>query len=261
MAELIITEVTREQLDNAVLPQNHVLCEQFYESEGMKTKSGIIIGVLTDLTYQDADNPNDDSSHVADFAESAMRVVRLPERLYFNPEDDKGMPWETEMELCEEDIVWTNPIETLNAVSLKCEGKIYKIIPYQEIYVAKREYFVDKWSVPQKKASKVIPLNGYVLLTEVKRPKLSEFEIEEKTDPTRGIIAFTGSINKRYMNPEAVDFYDLRVGDEILYDKKAYPFKLERTKYNNFFSETGEIFMVCQRRRISAVLSRKREMI
>jgi hypothetical protein len=112
MAELLTTSVTREELDNGIIPQNMVLCHQFYESEGMKTKSGIIVGVLTELTYQDADNLKDDSSHIADFAETALVVYKVPEKLFFDPDDPHSMEWQTVMELQVGDMVWTNPIET-----------------------------------------------------------------------------------------------------------------------------------------------------
>lgn len=257
MAELLTTKVSRKELDNGTLPQNYVLCKQFYESEGLKTKSGIVIGVLTDLVYQDSDNDKDDSSHVADFAETALQVYKLPERLYFNPDDEKSMSWETETELNEGDICFTNPIETLNAVTLECEGEYYKIIPYEEIYCAKREIWVDKWKGTKKNL--VVCLNGYVLLSEVYRDSLSELDVTtaDKVESDKGIVKYFGSCNTRYKHPDIIDFKDLQVNDVVLFDRKASPFRLERTKYNNFFSEIGEIFLVAQRRRINMVLERK----
>lgn len=254
MAELLTTSVTREELDNGVLPMNHVLCEVIYTSEGMKTKSGIVIGVLTDLTYADPENPNDDSSHIADFSENAMRVYSVPERLYFDPEDEKSMPWETEMELQGDDMVWTDTIECKNAITLECEGKLYKLIPYEFLYVAKRERWIDKWT--NKKTTDVIPLNGYILLTELYTEAFSELEIGRKVDKAKGCVEYVGSCNKRYKQPDFVDFQDLREGDTVLFDKKAVPFKLERQLYNSMFSDK-ELFLVCQRRRINMVINRK----
>jgi co-chaperonin GroES (HSP10) len=246
MPELLTTSVTKDQLDNGTLTQNYVLCHQFYESEGMRTKSGIIVGVLTDLTYQEHDNPDDKSSHVADFAEVALKVYKCPEKLFFDPKDERSMEWETDMELEVGDIVFTNPIETLNAITLECEGELFKLIPYSDIYVAKRK-------------QSVIPLNGYVLLSEVHHKATSALDVTtaNKVDPTRGCVVYVGKANKRYRHPDYVDIQDLKEGDIVLFDRKAYPFRLERTSYNNFFSDTGEIFLVAQRRMINMIIDRK----
>jgi hypothetical protein len=264
MAELLTTHVTKQELDNGILPMNHVLCKTFYSSEGMKTKSGIIIGVLTDLTYQEQDNPDDDSSHIADFSENAMIVYKLPEKLFFDPEDPKSMPWQCEMELQKGDMVWSDTIEVKNAITLECEGELYKIIPYEFLYVAKQTttHTAPNWDgskgVHKEQTSKVLTLNGYVLLSEVKKKSLSELDVTtaEQVEPDKGIVRYIGTPNKRYKHPDFTDFQDLRVGDLVLFDKKASPFKLERTSYNNMFSESGEIFLVCQRRRINMVLER-----
>jgi hypothetical protein len=91
MAQQEIVKITRAELENGKLPANHVLCKMHYDSEGMTTKSGIVIGVLTDNVYQDSDNLKDDSSHIADFAETSLIVEKVPERLYFDPDDPNSM--------------------------------------------------------------------------------------------------------------------------------------------------------------------------
>ena len=255
MAELLKIDVTKSELENGVLPQNAVLCEQFYTSEGATTKSGIIYGVNTDLTYANPDEPTADF-HASSMAEVAMKVVKLPKELYFNPEDEKSMPWKTEMELCEDDLVFSNPMEVLNAITLVCEGKNYKILPYHELICAKREIWVDKWSVPQKKETIVVMLNGYTLCTEIKKKSLSELDVTsgDKYEADRAIVSFLGSPNEAYLNPTYTEFTgELNVGDTILFDKKYRKIYLERVLYASKFS-TEQLFLVVPRRRIACVL-------
>jgi hypothetical protein len=257
MVELLKTEVTKRELEEGILPQNHVLCLAHFSNEGAATPSGIIYGVNKDLVYSDADNLDDDTVHAADLAELALIVVKCPERLYFNPDDkDKSMPWETDMEICEDDIIWTNTIEAMNAVTLVCEGKIYKILPYQDIYCAKREIWVDKWKGTKKTV--VVMFNGYVLCSQVHKESLSEFDVTsaDKVDPTKGIVEFLGEPNKRYINPDSVDFVDLNKGDEVLFSKKVPPVLLERQKYASKF-DSEKLYWTIQRRNINAVLNRK----
>jgi co-chaperonin GroES (HSP10) len=260
MADLLKIEVTRAQLEEGIIPQNMVLCEMFYDNEGAKTKSGIIFGTLKDVVYADADNADDASSHAADLAEVCAIVVKLPQELYFNPEDEKSMPWGTDMELCEGDLVWTSPLETLNSVSLVCEGKIYKLLPYQDLYCAKREIWVDKWSIPQKKKTIVVMLNGFVLCEQLPRPKLSELDIvnNDTIDKTKGKVAYLGTPNKRHKGEMVSDFKDLKVGDEVLFDKKYMPFTLERTLYASKFDDK-KLYFVVPRARIVAVIKREGE--
>ena len=258
MPELLKKTITRDELDNGIVLNNTVLCEAFYTSEGAKTKAGIVYGFNTDLTYNAGDDPNDKTSWVADLAETCMRVYKVPQKLYFNPEDGKSMDWETEQELQVGDLVWSNPIEALNAITLVCEGKLYKLIPYQDIYVAKREKWVEnKATMPT--CHDVICINGFILCKEVHKESLSFLDVtnEDKIDMTKGRVAYFGKPNKRYRFEGIEDFQNLQKDDLILYDKKASPFLLERTSYANKFSDNGELYYVVQRRYISAVLERK----
>ena len=255
MAELLKIEVTKAELEKGIIPANHVLCHMYYMSEGAKTRTGIIYGINTDLIYADSDNPDDDSSHAADMVEVSLVVVKCPEKLYFNPEDEKSMPWETEMDIDEDDVIFTNTIEALNAVTLVCEGEYYKIIPYQDIYCAKRDIWVDKWVGTKKTV--VVMFNGYVLCSQIHKDSLSDLDVtsEDKIDTTRGIIEFLGEPNKRYLNPEVYDFLPLEKGDEVLFNKKSPPFLLERQKYSSKF-DSEQLYWVIQRRNINAVLNR-----
>jgi len=263
MAELLKIEVTKQELDKGIIPTNHVLMLMDYVSEGAKTKSGITYGVLTDLVYADSDNLDDDTSHAADMAEVSGVVVKCPQKLFFDPDDDKSMNWETDMELEIGDRVWTNPIETLNAVSLVCEGRVYKIIPYHEIYVAKRHHeqatyiIEDKFRAGFDPWDEIIVLNGFVLCRQKNKESLSNLDVtsEDKTYQDRGIVAYVGKPNKRYKTGDHMDFVDLKIGDEVMWDYKYKAFLLERQKYASRFDEDN-LYFVVPRRRIVAVLNR-----
>ena len=243
MAELLTTKVSRKELDNGIIPQNFILCLIDYDNENLKTKSGLLIGFNKDVNYSTGE-PDDTSSRPADLAEVSCIVYKLPTKLYFDPDDhNNSMPWDCDMDLQVGDIVWTNIIEALNAVGMECEGKIYKLLPYQDLYCAKRD-------------NEVIMLNGYVLCEQIYKESLSVLDVttQDQIDTTTGIVAYLGKQNRRYLNNELSDFEDLKVGDVVLFDKKYKPFLLERQKYASKFSQ-DKLYWVVQRRRVVAKLS------
>jgi hypothetical protein len=257
MAELLKTPITRKELEEGIVPQNYVLCETYYTSLNARTKSGIIYGVNLDTLYADADNKHDTSSHPADMAEVSFKVYKLPERLYFNKDDvDKSMPWETEQELWEEDIVFTNIMEALNAITLTCDGKEYRLLPYQDLICAKREVWVDKWAGTKKTI--VVMLNGYVLIEQMMLEATSSLDVTTagKVDPTKGKIAYIGSRNTDYLMPDYCDIENMEGGDIAIFDKKYKPFLLERTLYSSRFDDK-KLYNVIPRRRIVAVIKKK----
>ena len=274
--------LTREELERAEIPLNHVLIKITRRVEGLRTNAGVTIGFNTDTVYAEGDD-----SHSANLAENIGTVVKLPKALYFNPEDPKSMDWETEMELCEADMVWFSLIEAKNSVQLICEGELYKSVPYSDCYVAKREsWAVDVGKLPQnitpqqfldewKKKGRVvfntqtgnpiseltpmvIPLNGFVLCEPCFKPKLSNLDhvSGDTIDKTRGVIRFIGSAPKSYLRQEYSHIDDLRVGDEVLFDPKTPLFYLERLSYTGIF-DNGKQYWVIARRRISLILNRQ----
>ena len=138
MAETYKQTLSRKQLDEGRLPQNHVLLEMTYTTEGIKSKGGIIIGINRDEEYED-----ERTTHAADLAEIWARVYKLPEKLYFDKTDPRSMSWECDMDLEVGDLCWFNTIESANAVEILCEGKTFKIIPYSDIYCAKKHRWLE----------------------------------------------------------------------------------------------------------------------
>lgn len=261
MAELLKQKVTKKELDEGIIPSNHILCYAHYSNENLTTKSGIIVGVNKDVLYSDADNLNDDSAHDADLQEVSFIVKKLPTALYFNKDDrDKSMPWETECELQVEDEVWTNLIEAANSITLVCEGKEYRLLPYQDLICVKRKSYAINMRTGEKTqlTDLVVILNGYVLVTLKNKESISEFDVTsaDKLDKTKGVISYIGSPVKRYLNPDYSHIEDLRVGDEVLFNPKAGIFALERQKYASKFNDK-QIYYVVHHKDINAVLNRK----
>jgi len=160
--------------------------------------------VLLDEDYDD-----ETTTHAADLAEVYGRVYKLPEKLTYT-EDGLGMQWDCDMELQVGDLVWFNTIESKNAVEIVCEDKLYKLIPYQDCYCAKRKQQLWKTISPLEFAlhykgndpekvlkielEQVIMLNGYVLCEPTYVQTDSPLAIEDKKeDKTRGIIRFVVS--------------------------------------------------------------------
>jgi len=209
-----------------------------YSCEGIKSKGGVIIGVNIDDEYED-----ENTTHRADFTEVYAQVFRVPDKLYYNREDQHSMAWDCDMELEIGDMVWFNTMESFNAVEIECEDEFYRLIPYSDIYVAKRK-------------QKVIVLNGYVLCEPIFTSIEHRLAIEnKKEDKSRGIVRFVGKSNREYQRPEYVDFVDLQVGDEVLFNPNTPLFPLERKSYLAHF-DGNNLYNVVQRRRVAMVLKR-----
>lgn len=241
-------EITREELERAEIPLNHVLIKITRRAEGLKTNAGVTIGFNEDIVYAEGDD-----SHSANLAENVGYVAKVPHGLYFNPEDPKSMDWETDMELQIGDLCFFSLIEAKNSVQLICEGELYKSVPYADCYVAKRYIGSSSGLITE-----VIPLNGFVLCEPQMRAKLSDLDhfSTDEVDKTKGIIKFIGSAPKRYIRDNYSHIDDLRVGDEVLFDNKTPLFYLERVSHTAVF-DSGKQYWCVARRRISLVLNRK----
>jgi len=276
-------ELTREELERAEIPLNHVLIEMVHTSEGAKSKGGVIIGFNLDTTYAEEDN-----SWVADLAECYGLVHKVPKALYFNPDDPLSMDWETDMELQVSDMVWFSIMESKNSPEIICEKTLYKSVPYADCYVAKRRNWalnilnlpshispkdvIKAWNesgqflYKYKKTNQpditeltpiIIPLNGYVLCEILYNTKISSLDVlsEEMVDKTKGRVKFVGEPPKRYLRKEYCHVEELQVGDEVLFDNPAAVFLLERTKSLAAF-DGDNLYWCVPRRRISLILNK-----
>jgi hypothetical protein len=197
------------------------------------TKGGVYMGFLETTTWED-----ERESHPADVASVVGRVVKVPQKLYYNEDDPhNSMPWETDMQLEIGMVIFFNFIESLNAHEIEIGTKVIRIIPYQDCYVAK-----DK--------EKVICLNGYVLLEQVPVPKQSKYDlVDHGVYEDRGIVRYFGEPNRAYIEKKYSDDINIKEGD-MAYLRPGYrPFALERQKYFSVF-EGDKLFWCLQRRRI-----------
>jgi hypothetical protein len=236
-----IIELSREEFERGELsfPANHVVVEIIANNDNVTTPSGVIVGIETRLVYAEGSN-----SLAADMEECWGIVVKTPEGLYYSEDDPKSMNWKTDMLLQVDDLMWGGIMEFHSGLTLHVDGKIYKIIPYSDLYVAKR-------------GDKVIPLNGYVLLQTVHYKKISDLDVisEDLIDPSRGIVAFVGEPNKGYKHPIYVDHTGLKVGDEVLLAPRTPILFLERKV--TFARFNGDnLYFVVPMYKIVAVLRR-----
>ncbi len=258
MAETFRQTLSKEQLDNGIIPGNTVLVEMVHSMEGIKSKGGIIVGFNTDVEYED-----ESDSHAANMTEVYAKVVKCPQKLYYNRKDHSNtMPWYCDMDLMVGDIVYFNIIESKNAVEIVCEDRLYKLIPYQDLYCAKRYHDKQSWDSEKYLIGtdpwwEVIMLNGYVLLEPIYKKNISALAVSEQgeVDKTKGIVRYAGKSNKEYLRKEYIDFQDLEIGDEVLLSPGTPLFLLERKAFLAQF-DGDNLYWVVQRRRISMVLSK-----
>ena len=252
-------KLSKKEFDSGEIPyiSNHVLIEMVFSSDGVKTKSGIIVGFNKDVNYAEGSD-----AHDANLQEVWGVVARAPEKLYYNEDDPDSMEWECDMELEVGDKVWGGIMEFANAQEILCEDKLYKLIPYADLYVAKRETWVKRpdpagYDVERWGGEEIIPLNGYILCQTVKCRKMSDLDYfsEMYVDQTRCIVKYVGKPNKRYKSDNKVDFADLRPEDEIVLVPRT-PFQfLERKTYMSAFNGDN-LYIVLPRRKVSFVLNR-----
>ena len=181
---------------------NQVLVETVTKNEEKKTASGIWL--VTDTDWRPAMHTNRQS-----------KVIKLPDSLYYNntprqklPSDaPESLPWDTDMELKVGDMVWHDFMAVHNCPVITTEDepdKEYKLIRYDDIYVAKR-------------GEKIIVLNGYVLCEEV-FDKTSALDVENKRPSfIKGKVRYMGKPNREYLSKKKSDaFADFGVGDVIV---------------------------------------------
>ena len=208
---------------------NHILV-RVKSNEGRTTKAGVIVGFNADIQYAEGSG-----SHMADMAEVHGTVIKVPDKLYYAKDDPYSMSWKTTMKLREGDEVWFNFIASSHSSGFDVDGEMYLFIPYADCFVAKR-------------GDEVIPLNGYVLLEEMKKEAVSEVIVmADETDMQRGKVRFVGEPNEEYRVDSFSDDIEIQEGDVVQIRAGFTPYRLERQEY---FADFGEMLLVVQRRNI-----------
>lgn len=240
--EIFRQKLTQQEFDKAevVFPSNSVIVEIDNWKEALKTKTGIVIGFNEDVLYAEGEG-----SHIADVARVYGRVVKFPSRIYFHPTRHDSPPWHPRQEIQAGDYVWYSPLIAVNCEELLVGERLFKVIPYQDLFVARRGG-VD---------GEIIPLNGFCILQTMELEPQSKFDVISAlgVDKSRGRVLHVGQPNLGYQNTVNADHDDVQVGDVALFDSRILPAYLERSEFNMNFSEGERVFVV-QRHRISLTL-------
>lgn len=226
------TEISRTLLSKMKLaPNSNFVLVRVKSNDGRKTDGGIIIAFNDEVQYSEGSG-----SHMADMAEVHGTVVLCPDKLYYNPEDPYSMSWLTDMAIKVGDEVWFNFIASTHCSGFIIDGELYLFILYADLFIAKR-------------GDEVIPLNGYVFLTEVKKETTSFLYIagEDKVDMRRGVVRYVGEPNREYRISSFSDGIDITEGDKVQIRSGFTPYYLERHEY---LADFGEKLLVVQRRNI-----------
>jgi hypothetical protein len=186
-------------------------------------------------------------------------VWGLPSHLYYSGEANKGMPWETPMELKMGDTVIMFYLAVLNALKPETrqyvlEGKDrYVFISYENIYAIVRD-------------EKIMPINGYCLIEPCKNPEIEAqrermtklgltpitLKKDSITSVVYGIVRHIGVPNRRYVDEGHTDEgVDIAVGDTIVM-KKVSDIPLQYNLHQKV--EQGKPLFRVQRRNIFAKL-------
>jgi hypothetical protein len=265
--EISKINLTEEEFKSIELnPYSNLVVVEMPRYEGdKKTDSGVIYGFNPDVQYAEGKE-----NHIADVADVYGTVVKQPKEFYFKRGTSYSPSWKTTIETEIGDLVWFNPLVAVNCTEIHVNQRTYKLIPYEDLFVAKRKIEIQD-AIIDKNADDffrqygmsvcvprfiddVICLNGYCIVERVKQKSLGSLDVlsSKKTDESRGIIKYCGSCNLEYENKRWTDFVDLRAGDEVLFAKSHKPIPLEHKSYNAHF-DNGKLYYAVQRRFITMV--------
>jgi len=221
-------KISRKELEALQIPSGTglVLVHVPYKNAESRTRSGIYI--VSDEDYKPALH-----------AERWGYVYKISDSLYYNKFDTNSMPWKTEIEAVVGDKVWFDFRVGLYAYTYECEGEWYKMMEYQNLYVAKKE------------DGSVITLNGYVLFSEVEEDIDSDILLTTNIDKKYGLVEYVGSYNQEYTSPYYDDSITLEKGDMVLFEAQTSCFPLESGLHNEF-SEKKHVLQ--HRKRVVAVV-------
>ena len=231
--------LSKEEFDHGRIAYASNLVMVEVDKGELRSAGGVVLGFSDDIQYAEGKD-----NHIANVAKTHGRIVKLPANLCFEENNPNRSAWRTQIEVEIGDEVWYSPLSATNCAEVFVEDKVYKMIRYGDLFVAKRK-------------GKVICLNGYCVVEKVYKKSLGSLDStsEQELDTTRGIVRFAGRPNPEYFNPKYTDDIDINVGDEVLFTKDNYPIPLEIFKYNSTFDNSGKQYWVCQRRFMAYVLS------
>jgi sRNA-binding regulator protein Hfq len=145
--------------------------------------------------------------------------------------------WKSRIEIEENDIVWFDHVASIDSLKIFNKGKLYYVLPYYSLYVAKRK--IDAWKTD------VIMLNGYTLVQEI--DNYDGYFITLYKDKRNPIVEVkhTGSNNDEYLDGEGYDT-NVEVGDRY----ETFHYTMIKLEDDNHLSFNGdEKYYVIQKRR------------
>jgi len=121
--------------------------------------------------------------------------------------NDSEMDWETDVEVQKDDIVWFDYMAGLNCQAFEVGEVEYKLIPYSDLYFAKR-------------GEKVFPLNGVCLFevidAEVPESKYA-INTKKKKDARYGIGRYMSKPNRKYKDDIYIDDERIKEGTKAIF--------------------------------------------
>jgi len=215
-----------------------VLIKRKYKATDHRTASGIYI--IGDTSFRPALH-----------ADRIGEVIKVPDTLFFHlksydtyPYGGESMPWDCDMELQPGDTVVHTFMERHDIVNIEVDdepGELYRLMPYDDIYVARR-------------GDKVIPLNGYCLCEEVEKEKFSsvlDLVHEDPVDKEARKPAYVGKPNRKYRESGTDDGSEISPGDIIIKRRGDIHIRLEEDLHRRFF-DSPVMYFIIQRRDIYA---------
>lgn len=235
------------------LINNKVLCKRLTDNVHNKTNSG--------LYYPESMHEN---QRLGDNVDVVYEVAGVPDKLVVRP----GF-WKTEIEIEVGDIVWANRKDALHCMVVVDKGGIeYRLISYYSLIVAQREVHEFEWGhkssyiIKDDLTYKVIPLNGYVLCSDIKSPASSTVITTNKILREEAKVEYVGKPNEYYMRGKKhIDLdgeISLKPKQRIHLDipnknkdiiNRAY---VEDSKFTRFNKDN--MYFYIQRRSINAIL-------
>lgn len=196
-----VYRIDKNTIDNIKwLRTNYVLVKIDDPNEYRRTKGGIYLYIDTIVDRME-------------FANRHGIVVKICNKLRFNQDegDINSIEYDTDIEIKEGDRVWFVYLDGLNCVEFDVQEPYedgfrfvkYKMLRYDSLRVKKDE-------------SEIRTLNGYVLTEPFMETIKSTLFLNKKQNLYKGIVAYTGTSNRRYKTPSLHDDPSIKAGDTIL---------------------------------------------
>lgn len=219
--------------DNVLIEIDHDLSKDFM-------KDGIWLSLNTD-------------KHNADNTIRHGIIRGVPEKFIFREDYGFGADWKNKIQINEGDRVWFSIVGSSESEKIIIDNKLYFIVPYKELIVAKRKIVLSKTGTKFEFVIEedgflyeIVMLNGFVLV----QPKMMKQNEFIKLPPKKSkdcVVCFCGEPNSRYFKGHFFDDDRINIGDTIrvhLFHKY-----LEDMLHKNFDGDRE--YMVIQRRHLN----------